>query len=144
MLTHNYTYVIGEGINIYMLQITSNQTQLSTLLDSYFISNMLTDPRRIISNSATLLDAFPTNLPQDSLRAGTFAVYMSDHLPIYLITDKQNGLGHKTTPSTFSQDIDAGTSCQFKNETSNADWYNALSSFYAVKAYNSFIPFKRE
>lgn len=135
---NQYSLILGGDLNIDMLTKTPKQGELSAILDSHFLFNVITTPTRITATSETLIDLFITNLAINDLFSGTINVTLSDHLPIYLVTDTYN-TAKEFTVNIIYQDINAVTLSQFRDELARTSWNAVFACSTADTAYDHFI-----
>lgn len=85
---HNFHLVLGGDVNINLLNESTAQGDLLRLLNSNALVNAINTPTRIQNQSATLIDVFITNIEISETVSGVIAADISDHLPLFLMTDQ--------------------------------------------------------
>ena len=72
-------------LNCNILTNTINQTtkKLKEILETYQLSQLITEPTRITANSCTLIDQYITSTPEKIVRSGVIHTGISDHNLIY-------------------------------------------------------------
>lgn len=132
--------IIGGDLNINMLQQNPMAHELSLLLESNNLKNVIIEPTRITLEAETLLDLFITQADAHDIKAGVLENTVSDHLPIYMIL-KANPQYEKTPPSsTFMvEDVTDITLEIFRKRIASINWHDVLVSQNANEAYNIFI-----
>lgn len=132
--------VLGGDVNINMLNETSTQRQFQSLLDSNALINTITTPTRFTPDSASLIDIFVTNMEERNLLSGVIGVNISDHLPIFLLTENmKTTIATKHTSSTTFQDINPFTLETFRNELSMITWETVFNATDPNEAYDNFL-----
>lgn len=131
--------VLGGDININMLNATSAQHQFQNLLQSNALINTIATPTRFTPDCASLIDVFVTNMEARNLVSGVIGVNLSDHLPIFLMTEnKTTTKAPKRTSATF-QDINSLTLEAFRKELSTITWETVFSATDPNEAYDNFL-----
>lgn len=135
-----YNVFIGGDVNIDMLNSSPANRELSNLLKTNSCVNTIISPTRIQRSSATLLDVFITNINHDNLHSGVIGADISDHLPIFLIYDKNisDGSSKKASAVTF-QDVNPRTLEQFHNKLLQIDWEDVFCLNDPDTAYETFL-----
>ena len=77
-------HILGD-LNCNMLKNVTNQPTktLNEILETYQLSQLITEPTRIIANSCTLIDHHITSTPEKIVRSGVIHTGISDHSLIY-------------------------------------------------------------
>ena len=115
-------HIVGD-LNCNLLDTEKNihSRQLTDIMDIYLLEQIITEPTRITTDTASLIDVFITNSPQKVKSSGVIRLGISDHYMIYVCTkDAINRLPPKIVESR-----------SFKNYNKFAfrrDLYDALNS----------------
>lgn len=131
--------VLGGDININMLAPTSAQREFATILTSNAFVNTVTVPTRIQPDSASLIDVFVTNVEDPNIESGTIGINISDHLPIFLMTDTTETKHPRRSPGPTFQDINAVTLDLFRNELATISWQDVYAANDPDIAYEAFL-----
>lgn len=76
-------FLIMGDVNVDMLSGDASCEQLKAILDLFACSNVITQPTRLTTHKATLLDVSITNAPSQTCTSGILPLDVSDHLPIF-------------------------------------------------------------
>lgn len=134
------TVILGGDINIDCLQQSSNNQEFCRIIDANNYINAISLPTRVQPTSSTLLDVLITNIPSEHLSAGVISSHVSDHLPIYLLSEymkPSNTLLHPST-KTYRQ-INSYNLERFRSHLRLTDWSKVLETVEPEKAYIEFI-----
>lgn len=122
---HSEIYIVGD-MNINFLKYGSH-AQTEEYLDMLYSNNFLpiiTKPTRITDHTATLIDHIYTNVVHKIARSGILLTDLSDHLPIFCISDtiidKEKTNCHYRDYSQFNEDV-------FLDEINSINWSNILN-----------------
>lgn len=136
---NGYRLVLGGDLNIDMLGSTNKQKDLSALLDSHFLSNVIVTPTRITDSSATLIDLFITNFPSDSVLSGTICTAISDHLPIYFMVHQSRCTTRQAASAIYYRAVNLTSLSRFRDQIEQTQWDDLFSITCADLAYDYFI-----
>ena len=77
-------HILGD-LNCNILTDTINQPtkKLREMLETYQLSQLITEPTRVTANSCTLIDHYITSTPEKIVRSGVIHTGISDHNIIY-------------------------------------------------------------
>jgi len=131
------TLIVGD-INLDALKYGTNDN-VTSYIDSLFTSGFLqtiTLPTRCTSHSATLIDHAITNMPQTTFTNLILTQQISDHFPIFVLTNVTK-IKKKKSLHTFT-DFSANNIANFKANLANVNWDQATTSECPDIAYNSF------
>nr|XP_047144771.1 uncharacterized protein MAL8P1.12-like [Hydra vulgaris] len=141
-ILQKHVYAVGD-INIDLLNHALN-SEAKTFIDillEYNLIPTINKATRITKNSSTLLDNVITNNFHNSrFKNGIINTDLTDHFPIFLITESVtlNNATHKST--VFMRQINENSICQFKNLLNNyVDWNLVLQSHDVNNAYDLFL-----
>ena len=101
---------------------------------------LIKSPTRITINSATLIDNIFTNVLDAQLDSGCFCVDVTDHLPIFLLTNIQLSKNRKAPPN-ISRKLSVEGINSLKRELYHLDWSPVYSAVDVNEAYNIFSSF---
>ncbi|CAN7983982.1 unnamed protein product [Ixodes hexagonus] len=86
---NNLTLFLGEDFNIDLLETSTARNDLYSIVESSGLECVATGATRITDKGSTLLDYFITNCFYDDISSsGVISCNISDHLPIFLLTNK--------------------------------------------------------
>jgi hypothetical protein len=136
------TFICGD-FNINLLN-TSSHCDTSDFLDSFFSSSMyplIDRPTRVSTKTCSLIDHIYTNILDAKLSPGVLFNDITDHFPIFVLTNKSNnndkhnkGKTHFTKRNINKTNIDS-----FKAELNHLNWNDIMSNSCANDSYNEFI-----
>lgn len=131
--------VIGGDLNIDLLMTPSLQTELCRCLTSNGFKNVVKAATRVCRTSATLLDAFVTNIMDSNLLSGIVIAAISDHLSIFLVIKNLY-----TTPATQNipltiRDVNTKSLDIFRQEIMRTDWSEVRHMTVPENAYDFFM-----
>ena len=77
-------HILGD-LNCNILTNTANQPtkKLKEILETYQLSQLITEPTRVTANSCTLIDHYITSTPEKIVQSGVIHTGISDHNIIY-------------------------------------------------------------
>ena len=105
---------------------------------SFGLFPLINSPTRITSTSATLIDNIFTNVLDAHFDCGCICVDITDHLPIFLLTNIQLSKNRQKLPNVNRSLSDKGiTSLNF--ELLNLDWSPVYKSMNVNEAYDTFL-----
>ncbi|XP_065651285.1 uncharacterized protein LOC136079474 [Hydra vulgaris] len=141
-ILQKHVYVVGD-INVDLLNHALN-SEAKTFIDillEYNLIPTINKATRVTKKSSTLLDNVITNNFHNSrFKTGIIKTDLTDHFPIFLITESVtlNNATHKST--VFMRQINESSICQFKNLLNNyIDWNLVLQSHDVNNAYDLFL-----
>lgn len=94
---NQYVLTIGGDLNIDVTKDTTASLDFLIVLQSNNFRNAIATPTRISSMTSSVLDLFITNAPSDKTMSGTICADISDHLPIFLMVERNKSLEAKKT-----------------------------------------------
>jgi len=114
--------------------------KINDFVNTFYAHNMyplIDRPTRITANTATILDNIFTNVLSKQIKSGVCVVNITDHYPIYQIT---NSLDIKTTcpNSVFSRSFNQSNMNSFKNHLELTNWDNVMNANSPQDAYTNF------
>lgn len=83
-----YTLFMSGGFNINMSSNEKPLCELSSRYASYGVFSVITDPTRVTRNFSNLIGLFLTNADERYISAGVILTDISDHFPIFLLSQK--------------------------------------------------------
>ena len=131
------TYILGD-FNLDVLKYNHHHnitSYIDTLFTCGFIQT-ITKPTRCTSHSATLIDHALTNITQSLYHNFILTSKISDHFPIFIVTDSPSQKLKKTT-HTF-RDFSATNIANFSNNLNSLSWHDVISSDCPNISYNHF------
>ena len=86
-MVKNTIYIVGD-LNCNLLDTEKNvhSRQLTDIMDIYQLEQIITEPTRITTDTASLIDVFITNSAQTVKSSGVIRLGISDHYMIYACT----------------------------------------------------------
>jgi hypothetical protein len=124
--------------NLDVLQYSSNTniTDYVNLLFSYGFIQTVTNPTRILNNSATLIDHVLTNSISNMLESVIITTKISDHFPFIHFCKNSKS---KSKPSIIeTRDFSQPNMDRFMTNLSNVDWNPIFSELSPQITYNNF------
>lgn len=147
------SYLMGD-FNINILNSDSHQptNDFINLMTSNSLYPLISKPTRITNSSATLIDNIFTNNLEYNMVSGIFYVDLSDHLPVFQITNlklitnplpqkKQIQLINRSTINAFRSKLAAIDWPFLQNANSVNDCYDAFSDCL-IPIYKQSFPLK--
>ena len=119
------TYILGD-MNINFLNYCEH-TQTEEYLNMIYTNNFLpliTKPTRLTHHSATLIDHIYTNAPNIGIISKIITADISDHLPIFCMTDAQI---HRNNQNIYYRDYSSFNTEAYLNDINSLDWNNIMS-----------------
>lgn len=92
---NQYELTIGGDLNIDVAKDTTASVDFFIVLKSNDFRNVIDMPTRVSSGTSSVLDLFITNSPADKTVSGTICADISDHLPIFLMLERNKSFGAK-------------------------------------------------
>ena len=133
-------YISGD-FNLDLLKHDTNDI-INNFLNTFYNNDMrplIDRPTRITPTSATLIDNIFTNVLTNRITAGIFVSSLTDHFPIFQVTNsvplKHNGFTTHTNSRSFNQT----RINNFYNHLSLVDWNSVTSLTSCQSAYDAFI-----
>ena len=137
-------YIMGD-FNIDLLKYVSNENPrlwLSNMM-SFGYQPLITKPTRVTKFTHTCIDNIFTNIKDRSFQSGIFFTDLSDHLPIFSVTNSKFKTKIFNVPSGYRDFSKSNTDC-LKTLLKNTDWSVILQCTTPNHANESFIDlFKR-
>ena len=99
---------------------------------------LISRPTRITSNSASLIDNIFTNEPTNCAVSGLLFTDISDHLPIFTISNDRQTSSRKTQWLTF-RGKNVSNVNKFKDELQTVNWSEVRESSDPSTAYDIFL-----
>ena len=115
--------------------------QTSEFLDIMFsraFFPLISRPTRITSNTASLIGNIFTNEPTNCAVSGLLFTDISDHLPIFSISNECQTSSRKTQRLTF-REKNANNVSKFKEELQTMNWSEVRESSDPSSAYDIFL-----
>lgn len=134
-------FILGGDLNIDMLQVSHDQSELLLLLSSYNLHNVILHPTRVTVSCSSLLDLFITNHDISEITSGVICSDLSDHLPIFMLLDTTSSktkVSNNSSPR-YIPNINEKTLQTFRRHIEGADWSNILENTDVNIAYDIFI-----
>ena len=132
---------ISGDFNLDLLKHDTNNL-IDNYLNIFYNNNMrplIDRPTRITPTSATLIDNIFTNVLTHHITSGIFVTSLTDHYPIFQITNsnpiKHNNHGHRISSRLFNQN----RIHNFYNHLSLVDWNFVTNINSCESAYDAFI-----
>lgn len=131
-------YIMGDyNINLFNYDSHSPTNEFIDLLSTNSFYPTISKPTRITSHSATLIDNIFTNNLDYNMVSGIFYSDLSDHLPIFQITNYQPKIN--TAPIIFqTRQITQNNINNFRQKLNNINWEEVVSHTSPNHSYNSF------
>lgn len=136
---NQYQLILGGDFNIDMLANNNTTIEFNTLLNVHSCENVIMSPTRITTESETLLDLFITNFKTDSLKSGTIAYALSDHMPIFISVNLTPNSQRQPDQTSFYRVINDQTLCEFKERLSILNWEHVFEETDPDEAYEKFL-----
>ena len=132
-------YLVGD----FNINLIKSETHLGTrnfidLLFSHGLYPLINKPTRICLEAATLIDNIFTNCLL-STKNGILINDISDHLPVFSITEIQNFDRKCTETDVLKRKIDSNSICELNEKLLNHNWSEIFVSSNVDEAYNGFI-----
>lgn len=132
-------YLCGD-FNVYLLNYGS-ETGTRNFVDSLFSLGLfpfIDRPSRITDHSASLIDNIFTNVINTDIKSGLLINDISDHLPVFSITDysiyRRNVQGF-----VYNRRLDEGSLSSFYQSLNQVSWDMVYAEDDVHKAYDHFI-----
>lgn len=101
---------------------------------------MISRPTRFSSTTSTLIDNIFTNYPSNASQAGIIISDLSDHLPIFNISDKKRPVNkNKYVTTSYREVNNANNVRNFINKILNHDWSLPFDTADVNITYNNFL-----
>ena len=99
-------YITGD-FNIDILKHLSNSdaAKFVSINSSYGLIPLIKSPTRITANTASLIDNIFTNVINSTLDSGSFCVDISDHLPVFYLSEVECNINRVLKTQTLSRKI---------------------------------------
>ena len=131
-------YIMGDyNINLINYDSHSPTKDFIDLLSANSLYPTISKPTRITSHSATLIDNIFTNNLDRVMVSGILYSDLSDHLPVFQITNYQPQIYN--TPAKFkTREITQSSIANFQNELHEINWDEIASFTSPNESYNRF------
>ena len=141
-LLQKHVYIIGDtNVDLLNHALNSEAKTFIDILLEYNLIPTINKATRVTKKSSTLLDNIITNNFHNSrFKTGIIKTDLTDHFPIFLISDSVtlNNATHKST--VFMRQINESSIGQFKHLLNNyVDWNLVLQSHDVNNAYDLFL-----
>lgn len=125
---NGFTLYFGGDFNIDMHGPSYHKQEMMSLYQSYGLSNVILQPTRVTPVHEALLDLFLTNLSTSEVIAGVVGETISDHLPIFLLSNVSYNLKETRGPEVYFRNISAKNLELFEHHMNYVNWSAVLSS----------------
>lgn len=136
---NKYSLFLGGDLNIDILKTSKAKNDFLSILESYGFLNIINEPTRVTSVSATLLDLFITNTDKSVSSCGALASDISDHLPIFAFIHVKDYPAPSNDPPICRQDITQSSLASFRADVQCHDWSHVLSSTDVNAMYKALV-----
>jgi hypothetical protein len=137
----------GENKSVYFVgdfNVDLNMRHLNKKINNFFnviyqkgYIPLINKPTRITRESATVIDQIVTNEFKSKIKTGIFKCDISDHFPVFLISQKcDNNYAHKVIKN--SRKINEKSIDIFNTLLSDSNWDDLLDIVQTDKAYDNF------
>ena len=133
-------YISGD-FNLNLLK-HNTEHHINEFLNSFHSHNMfplIDRPTRITSHSATLVDNIFTNVLTHSIKSGVCVVDITDHFPIFQITNSLDIHHHRDDIYHFKRNFNHQNLGKFSNLISQSNWNHILNDQCPQKSYDNFL-----
>lgn len=132
-------YIMGD-FNINLLNFEKHEPTNMFLQNvfSHSLFPTITKPTRLTCFSATLIDNILTNNYQNKVHSGVLCSDISDHFPIFQITEMKTE-SNSTEDYQVVRDINQDNIDSFKTTMENVDWHYIYEISDPEKSYEYFI-----
>ena len=133
-------YIAGDfNINLLNYEIDLNIANYVNTLIQHNVLPLIDKPTRITRRSETLIDNILTNTDTDKIKSGIILTDISDHLPIFMVENRQVSIENEIT-TIYKRQYSDGNVKKLRELIQNyADWELIKSCKDAESAYNLFI-----
>ena len=147
------SYLMGDfNINLLNCDMHQATNYFVNLLTSNSFFPLISKPTRITSSTATLIDNIFTNNLEFNMASGILYSDLSDHFPIFQITQIKL-ISDSTPKKKYIRQINSYSTSQFLSKLKNIDWtflydLNSVNDFYdrfancIIPIYNRSFPLK--
>ena len=132
-------YFVGD------FNLDMNMRHSNTKINNYYnviyqkgYIQLINKPTRITRESATVIDQIVTKEFKSKIKTGIFKCDISDHFPIFLISQKCDNIYAKKIEKITRQ-IDEKSIENFNSLLADLNWDNLLDIVHTNKAYNKFL-----
>ena len=108
-------------------------------LHEHALMPLITKPTRFTSDSFTLIDNMFTNKPNNVMLSGILITDISDHLPVFYISVRNNKINAPKFTTVSTRSITDQNTIAFKNELTNTDWSSMYNASNTNTAYDTFL-----
>lgn len=130
-------FVMGD-LNIDMLADEATTQQYIDVLASSTCAKTITLPTRVTINTSTLLDVCITNLPNKDTVSGAFPLDLSDHFPIFCISQHKLKKEEHPKGPYYYRKINEESLKYFSALLSHTDWNDVFLEDSVNLAYQRF------
>jgi len=139
-LKNKNLYICGD-LNIDLLKYDSHQpTKLFIhTIFSLGLLPLITKPTRITTFSETLIDNIFTNVLSTMHISGAFITDISDHLPIFSISNDSEYHRESSKTYIYKRKLNESNLSKLNTSLENESWQNVFDSGNADDSYDEFI-----
>ena len=133
-------YILGDfNINLLGTPLDQEAKTFINMNSSYCLIPLINTPTRITMTSETLIDNIFTNVIGPDLDCGSFCIDVTDHLPIFMLSNISLPKQKKIIQEKLKREISDEGFKKVNQELSNTDWSSIYSTSDANKAYDIFL-----
>jgi hypothetical protein len=134
-------YLLAGDFNINLLNCNTHDETENFLTNIFSNASLplITRPTRFTSTSATLIDNIVSNVCSDSYIAGIMIADISDHLPVFYVSNDNDSKAKKTFANTrsYRKITDDGIN-KLSSALSNVEWSEVYDIADANRSYDLF------
>ena len=133
------SYIMGD-FNLDLLNQSFHQftNEFLDIMYANMFFPAITLPTRITSHSATLIDNIFSNDIDQYVFSGLILSDISDHLPIFVISNDNEPLTDEASYTVFRDKSETNKN-EFRNRLHDINWYDLENIHEPKKAYSSFL-----
>ena len=132
-------YVLGDfNIDLMKCPLDHNASNFVDINSSFGLFPLINSPTRVTPSSSTLIDNIFTNVLDSHLDCGCLCVDITDHLPIFLLTNIELSKKRKKLPN-LGRNISTEGINSLNNELCNTDWSPVYSALDVDDSYNTLL-----
>ena len=137
---NKHIFIMGD-YNINLLNYNSIQciNDFMNVIYNHSFRPLIDKPTRITKKSVTLIDNILTNVLTKEISAGIFYSDITDHLPVFQITNLSVNPRHKISPHLYVKQTDLSSLKSFKKDLLMVDWNEIFTSCDVEEAYDLFL-----
>jgi len=136
---HKPVYIMGDYNIDLLAYATCNKIEnFIDLMSSNYFFPLISQPTRIQSTSATLIDNIFCNVPHQSHVSGILYSAISDHLPIFTVNDTQQVGSQNSSRSFQYRPFTSNNISLFNEKLQSIDWSEVYGILQCEEAYNYF------